>query len=68
MDSLGFLDYVERGLGPDDSNLLDKLQDALGRGQNPMSIFPSSLAEPQIITISDPGVGISGNIRYYDGC
>lgn len=64
MDSHGFLDYAERGLGSDENNnnLLDKLQDAIGRGQNPMSILPSSLVEPEIITISDPGVGISGTL------
>lgn len=49
-------------MGSDEKNynLLDKLQDAIGRGQNPMSILPSPLIEPEIITISDPGVGISG--------
>ncbi|OVA05014.1 DENN domain [Macleaya cordata] len=63
LDSNGFLDYLERGIGSDAkaNNLLDKLQDAIGRGQNPMSILPSPLAEPEIITISDPGVGISGS-------
>ncbi|RVX14184.1 DENN domain and WD repeat-containing protein SCD1 [Vitis vinifera] len=67
LDSHGFLDYAERGLGSDENNnnLLDKLQDAIGRGQNPMSILPSSLVEPEIITISDPGVGISGSGAKY---
>lgn len=65
LDSHGFLDYLERGLGSgennnNNNNLLDKLQDAIGRGQNPTSILPSSLVEPEIITISDPDVGISG--------
>lgn len=62
LDSHGFLDYLERGAGPDESitNLLDKLQDALGRGQNPMSVLPSSTLEPEIITISDSEAGISG--------
>lgn len=62
LESQGFLDYLERGLGSDESNnnLVDKLQDAIGRGQNPLSILPSDVAEPEIITISDPGVGISG--------
>lgn len=61
LDSNGFLDYAERGLGSGENNhnLLDKLQDAIGRGQNPISILPSSLEEPEIITISDPDVGIS---------
>ncbi|KAA8542690.1 hypothetical protein F0562_023811 [Nyssa sinensis] len=67
LDSQGFLDYLERGLGSDESNnnLLDKLQDAIGRGQNPRSILPSPLAEPEIITISDPSVGISGSGATY---
>ena len=64
LDSQGFLYYVERVLDSDENNynLLDKLQDAIGRGENPMSILPSSLVEPEIITISDPGVGISGTL------
>lgn len=62
LDSQGFLDYLERGPGSDEnnSNLLDKLQDAIGRGQNPTSILPSSSAEPEVITISDPDIGTSG--------
>lgn len=62
LDSHGFLDYLERGLGSGENQnyLLDKLQDAIGRGQNPISILPSSLVEPEIITISDPDVGLSG--------
>lgn len=67
LDSQGFLDYLERGLGSDENNnnLLDKLQDAIGRGQNPLSVLPSLMAEAEIITISDPGVGISGIFSYY---
>lgn len=62
LDSHGFLDYLERGIGSDEnnSNLLDKLQDAIGRGQNPMLILSSDMVEPEIITISDADVGISG--------
>lgn len=62
MESHGFLDYLERCIGSDESNnnLLDKLQDAIGRGQNPLSILPSLLAEPEIITISDPDMATSG--------
>ncbi|KAK1368043.1 hypothetical protein POM88_034135 [Heracleum sosnowskyi] len=67
LESQGFLDYLERGLGSDESNnnLLDKLQDAIGRGQNPFSILPSDLEEPEIITISDSGVGILGSGAKY---
>ncbi|KAK9277804.1 hypothetical protein L1049_027360 [Liquidambar formosana] len=67
LDSHGFLDYVERAIGSNENNnnLLDKLQDAIGRGQNPMSILPSPLSEPEIITISDPGVGISASGAKY---
>lgn len=66
LDSQGFLDYLERGLGSEENNnnLLDKLQDAIGRGQNPLSVLPSLIAEPEIVTISDPGVGISGTFSY----
>lgn len=66
LDSQGFLDYLERGLGSDENNnnLLDKLQDAIGRGQNPLSILPSALAEPEIVTISDSGAGLSGTFEY----
>ncbi|KAE8724010.1 Cysteine-rich RLK (RECEPTOR-like protein kinase) 8 [Hibiscus syriacus] len=67
LESHGFLDYLESGLGSEENNdnLLDKLQDALGRGQNPLSILPSPLAEPEIITISDPDVGVSGTGAKY---
>nr|AIG51125.1 stomatal cytokinesis defective 1 [Gossypium hirsutum] len=67
LDSHGFLDYLESGLGSGEKNdkLLDKLQDALGRGQNPLSILPSILAEPEIVTISDPDVGVSGSGAKY---
>ncbi|XP_010094783.2 DENN domain and WD repeat-containing protein SCD1 [Morus notabilis] len=67
LDSHGFMDYLERGMSSDENNnnLLDKLQDAIGRGQNPISIFPSNTAEPEIITISDPDGKISGSGAKY---
>ncbi|PIN06522.1 RAS signaling inhibitor ST5 [Handroanthus impetiginosus] len=67
LESQGFLDYLERGLGSEENgnNLLDKLQDAIGRGQNPFSILPSLSTEPEIVTISDPGFGISGTGAKY---
>jgi hypothetical protein len=66
LESHGFLDYLERGVGFDENNntVLDKLQDAIGRGENPMSVFPSSAVEPEILTVSDSAVGISGKINY----
>ncbi|GAA0164648.1 guanyl-nucleotide exchange factor [Lithospermum erythrorhizon] len=62
LESQGFMDYLERGLGSEESsnNLLDKMQDAIGRGQNPLSILPSPPEEPEIITVSDTGAGIKG--------
>ncbi|KAK3007847.1 hypothetical protein RJ639_013456, partial [Escallonia herrerae] len=67
IESQGFLDYLERGLGSEENsnNLLDKLQDAIGRGQNPMSVLPSDSPEPEIITISDTSAGISGSGAKY---
>ncbi|KAJ8752743.1 hypothetical protein K2173_007053 [Erythroxylum novogranatense] len=68
LDSHGFLDYLERCIGSDENNnnnLLDKLQDAIGRGQNPFSILPWSLVEPEILTISDPDAGLSGSGAKY---
>lgn len=68
LETQGFMDYLERGLGSDEksNNLLDKLQDAIGRQQNPLSILPTPLEEPEIITVSDSGVGISGAKYTYD--
>ncbi|KAJ6723930.1 hypothetical protein OIU74_008318 [Salix koriyanagi] len=62
LESHGFLDYLERGIDYDgnNNNLLDKLQDTIGRGQNPISILPTAVAETEITTISDPYVGILG--------
>ncbi|RDX78915.1 DENN domain and WD repeat-containing protein SCD1 [Mucuna pruriens] len=66
LDSHGFLDYLERvGSDENNNNILDKLQDAIGRGQNPMSILPSSSVEPEILTVSDSDVGISASGAKY---
>ncbi|KAJ3671152.1 hypothetical protein LUZ60_008578 [Juncus effusus] len=57
LESQGFIDYVERCNNSEErinSSLLDKLQDASGRGQNFLSIFPSQPSDPEIITISEP--------------
>lgn len=63
LDSQGFMDYLDRVVASTDNsnNLLDKLQDAIGRGQNPMSILPSSSGDPEILTIVDSDAAISGN-------
>lgn len=70
METQGFLDFLERGVGSDENNnnLLDKLQDALGRRQDPMSILPAPLSEHEIITISDHGesTAVSGARFVYD--
>ncbi|KAJ6674465.1 hypothetical protein OIU85_010718 [Salix viminalis] len=62
LESHGFLDYLERGIDSDgnNNNLLDKLQDTIGKGQNPISILPICDGEAEITTISDPYVGILG--------
>lgn len=52
------------GSDENNNNLLDKLQDAIGRGQNPISIFPSNAVVPEIITISDPDLGVSGRFDF----
>ncbi|GJN18579.1 hypothetical protein PR202_gb05751 [Eleusine coracana subsp. coracana] len=56
LETQGFLDYLERCNNAEEigNNLLDKLQDATGRGQTPLTIFPSQAADPEIITIADP--------------
>ncbi|XP_042042708.1 DENN domain and WD repeat-containing protein SCD1-like isoform X1 [Salvia splendens] len=70
LESQGFLDYLERGIGSqvNGNNLLDKLQDAISMGQNPMSIFSSLSIEPEVITIYGPAKGKPGSdVRYcYD--
>ncbi|KAJ6319331.1 hypothetical protein OIU78_014867 [Salix suchowensis] len=64
LESHGFLDYLERGIDYDgNNNNLDKLQDTIGRGQNPISILPTAVAETEITTISDPYVGILGKFE-----
>ncbi|KAK8968559.1 hypothetical protein KSP40_PGU000267 [Platanthera guangdongensis] len=67
LDSQGFLDYLERYINSDEigHNLLDKLQDATGRGQDPMTIFPS-VVEPEIITISSLENRAAGEKCHYD--
>ncbi|KAL9256163.1 DENN domain and WD repeat-containing protein [Drosera capensis] len=66
LESQGFMDYIERSIGSEENNnnLLDKLQDAIGRGQTPESILPSSHIEAEIITISDPAEISDSETRY----
>ena len=65
LDSHGFLDYLDRGIDSDgnNNNLLNKLHDTIGRAQNPISILPTAVAETEIMTISDPDVGILGKFE-----
>lgn len=67
LDSQGFLDYLERYISSDESsnNLLDKLQDATGRGQDPLTIFPSAV-EPEIITTPSLHKDAAGEKHHYD--
>lgn len=70
LDSQGFFEFLERSHGSEESghNLLDKLQDATARGQNPYSVLPDTTSELEIITIADPsgGTAVSGAPYYYD--
>ncbi|CAH9064292.1 unnamed protein product [Cuscuta epithymum] len=69
LESQGFMDYLERGLGSEESNnnLLDKLQDAIGRDQKPLSVLPALQSEPEILTISDLGVAAGSGAKHcYD--
>ncbi|XP_031479261.1 DENN domain and WD repeat-containing protein SCD1 isoform X2 [Nymphaea colorata] len=67
LDSQGFLDFLERCTHSDENsnNLLDKLQDAVGRGQNPSSVLPMISAELETLTIADPVVGVGGSGARY---
>lgn len=55
LDSQGFLDFLERGYGSLQvgQNLVDKLQHAMSKGQNPSVILPVRKATHEILTISD---------------
>ena len=67
LETQGFLDYLERCNSAEENahNLLDKLQDATGRGQNPLTIFPSQVADPEIITIANPQIEGSGTYSIF---
>ncbi|KAF3516526.1 hypothetical protein DY000_02058987 [Brassica cretica] len=68
LGSFAFLDYLERRLGSDENstNLLEKLQDAVGRGHDAMSFLPKSSMEPEIITIAEPEVEEPATRYTYD--
>lgn len=62
LETQGFLDYLERCNNAEENanNLLDKLQDATGRAQNPLTIFPSQVSDLEILTIADSETEGSG--------
>lgn len=70
IETQGFLDYLERCNNAEEftNNLLDKLQDATGRGQSPLAIFPSHVADPEIITIGDSEIEGSGTYLHFIFC
>lgn len=70
IETQGFLDYLERCNNAEEftNNLLDKLQDATGRGQSPLAIFPSHVADPEIITIADSEIEGSGTYLHFIFC
>lgn len=55
LSSNGFLEFLEKGYGSPSAgqNLMDKLQQAMSKGQNPSVVLPAPAAEPNILTISD---------------
>lgn len=67
LETQGFLDYLERCNTAEENahNLLDKLQDATGRGQNPLTIFPSQVSDPEIITIANPEIEGSSTDSFF---
>eukprot|EP01018_Ginkgo_biloba_P036033 Gb_36258 [translate_table: standard] len=67
LDSQGFFDFLERSHGSEGcgNNLLDMLQDAMAKGQNPSSVLPLTKGEPEIITIADSAAGNVGSRAAY---
>ncbi|KAK9714124.1 hypothetical protein RND81_06G073100 [Saponaria officinalis] len=65
--SQGFSNYIGRAVASNDNiyNVLDNLIDATKKGQDLMSIFPSSVTDLVYITIPDPTNGIvDSSVRY----
>lgn len=48
--------------GESNDDVLDKLIDAIGRGESPTSVFPSPLLDLTIVTIPDPTDGVLGTL------
>ncbi|KAH9317984.1 hypothetical protein KI387_019753, partial [Taxus chinensis] len=59
LESQGFFEFLERGHGSEERghNLLDKLQDAIARGQGPYAVLPVATSELEILTIADSASG-----------
>ncbi|CAM6088951.1 unnamed protein product [Calypogeia fissa] len=55
LSSQGFMEFLERGYGAADAgpNLVDKVQEAMGRGDNLSAVLSEPLSEPEIFTVSD---------------
>ena len=55
LSSQGFHEFLEKGYGSSrtEENLMDKLQQAMSKGQNPSVILPDPASHPYILTISD---------------
>lgn len=55
LSSQGFLEFLERGYGAVDagSNLVDKVQEAMGKGDDLSMVLSEPLSEPEIFTVSD---------------
>ncbi|GLJ48583.1 hypothetical protein SUGI_1024890 [Cryptomeria japonica] len=70
LDTQGFFEFLERGHGSEEHglNLLDKLQDAIARGQDSYAVLPVATSELEILTIEDlPSVNADSKAPYcYD--
>ncbi|KAL2624334.1 hypothetical protein R1flu_008579 [Riccia fluitans] len=55
ISSQGFIEFLERGYGCATAgpNLVDRIQEAMGRGQDPSICFPEPHGQPEILTVSD---------------
>ncbi|BBN12485.1 protein MpSCD [Marchantia polymorpha subsp. ruderalis] len=55
LSSQGFMEFLERGYGSAEAgpNLVDKIQEAMGRGQDPSMCLPEPHGQPEFFTVSD---------------